>query len=478
MPIVTPAIEPVSEDHRQAPEALGTVSVDVGAITSTISSVLSQAIKSAFAPENLASIISGQPQQKQQVVTQDASGVVDQAVDDDVIAITKNTVQSGTAGALLNTDPNDPRPQNLFTSISVPLTSRVSSKIKAKIWANEFISFGTLLSDSPQEVGKYSLSMAPSVGASSQPQLTLEPCHTSKQITTISQWVSAFTIFVSVYSEKVANEAVPLMKYCEVVRDLASKGGDWHWYDEQFRYLRQSSPDQYPWDQIHWELWLRASNPVRKSQTQPPTNKRFRSHWFPKGTCWAFVVENTLAGSAQLHTPKPAFPIIQKANETVLKHRALHSNPVTPIRVDRLEFLLEGYDIILKRFLVDGFRYCFRVNFVGGRVSYESPNLKSALERPDITRAKLRKECDAGRIVGSFSTPPFLNFRCSPLGLVPKKDPSDFRMIHHLSYPKGSSVNDFIPDYCSTVKYASVGDAIKLLKRLGHGCFMAKTDVK
>ena len=213
---------------------------------------------------------------------------MDQAVDDDVIAITKNTVQSGTAGALLNTDPNDPRPQNLFTSISVPLTSRVSSKIKAKIWANKFISFGTLLSDSPQEVGKYSLPMAPSVGASSQPQLTLEPCHTSKRITTISQWVSAFTIFVSVYSEKVANEAAPLMKYCEVVRDLASKGGDWHWYDEQFRYLRQSSPDQYPWDQIHWELWLRASNPVCKSQTQPPTNKRFRSHWFPKGTCWAF----------------------------------------------------------------------------------------------------------------------------------------------------------------------------------------------
>ena len=175
--------------------------MDVGAITSTISSVLSQAIKSAFAPENLASIISGHAQQKQQVVSQDASGVVDQAVDDDVMAITRNTALSGTAGALVNPDPNDPRPHNLFTSISVPLTSRVSSKIKAKIRANEFISFGTLLSDSPQEAGKYSLSMAPSVGASSQPQLTLEPCHTFKQITNISQWVSAFTIFVFVYSQ-------------------------------------------------------------------------------------------------------------------------------------------------------------------------------------------------------------------------------------------------------------------------------------
>ena len=149
---------------------------------------------------------------------------MDQAVDDDVIAITMSTAQSGTAGALVNTDRNDLRPQNLFTSMSVTLTSRVSSKIKAKIWANEFISFGTLLSDSPQEVGKYLLSMAPLVGASSQPQLTLEPCHTSKRITNISQWVSAFTILVSVYSEKVANEAAQMMKYCEVVRDLGSKG--------------------------------------------------------------------------------------------------------------------------------------------------------------------------------------------------------------------------------------------------------------
>ena len=128
------------------------------------------------------------------------------------------------------------------------------------------------------------------------------------------------------------------------------------------------------------------------------------------------MVENTQEGSAQLRPPKPAFRTVQKANETDLRHRALHSNPVTPVRVDRLEFLLDGYDIILKQFLVDGFRYGFRVNFVGEHASSESPNLKSALERPNITCAKLHQECDAGRIVGPFSTPPFLNFRCSPLG--------------------------------------------------------------
>ena len=129
----------------------------------------------------------------------------------------------------------------------------------------------------------------------------------------------------------------------------------------------------------------------------------------------------------------------------------------------------------LTLYLIDGFRFGFRVHFVGERLAYESPNLKSALEQPELVKAKLGKECDAGRIVGPFITPPFPNFRTSPLGIVPKKDPSEFRFIHHLSYPNGSSVNDFY----STVKYyASVGDASKSIKRLGRGCFMAETDVK
>ena len=80
--------------------------------------------------------------------------------------------------------------------------------------------------------------------------------------------------------------------------------------------------------------------------------------------------------------------------------------------------------------------------------------------------------------MGPFSEPHFENFRCSPLGIVPKKDPSEFRLIHHLSYPPGSSVKDFIPEDCSSVHYASINDAISVVKRKGAGCFMAKTDVK
>ena len=185
------------------------------------------------------------------------------------------------------------------------------------------------------------------------------------------------------------------------------------------------------------------------------------------------VVQNTLPASArQPNNSAPLSPIKDQLRQI------LHSKPVTAVKVDRLDFLLNGYSPSLKQFLVNGFSCGFRIGFAGERQCYESPNLKSALEKPDIVISKLHKELEAGRIAGPFAVPPFPNFRCSPLGIVPKKDPSEFRLIHHLSYPQGSSVNDFIPDDCSSVRYASINDAISVIKQTGAGCFMAKTDVK
>ena len=66
----------------------------------------------------------------------------------------------------------------------------------------------------------------------------------------------------------------------------------------------------------------------------------------------------------------------------------------------------------------------------------------------------------------------------SPLGLQPKKVQGEFRVIHHLSYPKGESINDGIPRHSATVKYSSVGQAIKNIISIGPRCYMAKTDIK
>jgi hypothetical protein len=67
-------------------------------------------------------------------------------------------------------------------------------------------------------------------------------------------------------------------------------------------------------------------------------------------------------------------------------------------------------------------------------------------------------------MAGPFFDPPFSNLHVSPLGLFPKKDPSKFRMLHHLSHPKGQSVNDFIPIEFSLVRYTRIQDAILGIK--------------
>ena len=147
--------------------------------------------------------------------------------------------------------------------------------------------------------------------------------------------------------------------------------------------------------------------------------------------------------------------------------------------MDRLNFLLSGYETSLRFCLVNGFIFAgFHVGFVGVRCALHSPNLKSALDQPQIVGTKLRKECEAGRLCGPFLCPPFPNFFCFALAIVPKKDPSEFRLIQHLSYPHCTSVNHNVPDTHSSVHYASISDAIAVLKSLGAGCFLAKTDIK
>jgi hypothetical protein len=104
--------------------------------------------------------------------------------------------------------------------------------------------------------------------------------------------------------------------------------------------------------------------------------------------------------------------------------------------------------------------------------------LPSALNNQSAVDQKLSKELAAGRLAGPFIAAPFHPFRVSPFGLVPKKSPGEFRLIHHLSFPRGSSVNDGMTPDNTSAHYATVADAIRLIKAAGKGCFLAKTDIK
>ena len=71
------------------------------------------------------------------------------------------------------------------------------------------------------------------------------------------------------------------------------------------------------------------------------------------------------------------------------------------------------------------------LHFFGERNVQDSHNLKCALDNPHVVQAKLDSELEAGRIAGSFQSSPHPDLKISPLGVVPKRQEGQFRIIHH-----------------------------------------------
>ena len=83
------------------------------------------------------------------------------------------------------------------------------------------------------------------------------------------------------------------------------------------------------------------------------------------------------------------------------------------------------------------------MQYAGPRISTTAKNLVSAEIHKAETLAKLQDEVKLGRMLGPFVNKPISTLRISPIGLVEKPD-KGWRLISHLSFPTGSSINDFI----------------------------------
>ena len=160
------------------------------------------------------------------------------------------------------------------------------------------------------------------------------------------------------------------------------------------------------------------------------------------------------------------------------------SNIVTPINTHRLWDCLNGYPN--RDYVVSGFKHGFHigipsVNSVPVNNIENYKNSKKSLNRA-VVIDKMNIELKAGRILGPYTEPPLQSATYSPLYVIPKSEPGKFRLIHDLSKPKGTSVNDNIPDSLKSVQYCSVMDVAKFLqeqKVKGDGqYYMAKIDLK
>ena len=117
------------------------------------------------------------------------------------------------------------------------------------------------------------------------------------------------------------------------------------------------------------------------------------------------------------------------------------------------------------------------LGYTGPRVSHIHPNWPSAYEHYGAVQASITKDISYGTKVGPFSEVPFPDqFVGSPMGAFSKRS-GKVRVIHDLSWPPTSSVNDFIDPDEYRVEYMSIDDVVEHVKLLGPSCYIAKLDL-
>ncbi|XP_067681481.1 uncharacterized protein [Haliotis asinina] len=203
--------------------------------------------------------------------------------------------------------------------------------------------------------------------------------------------------------------------------------------------------------------------------------------------------------NAKVQTIVPVSAILFVANQQTMHkcnsetgpaypHLPMSLAPV-PIKYNTLIPWIDAYYAVCSKdadLLRVGFTSGFNLQFTGSFTPNNAPNLRSARQFPQIVNTKLQKEISLGRIAGPFPSCPIQNLKVSPVGLVKKKSDTssvttiadNYRLIHHLSHPRGSSVNDGISaEFCS-VQYSRFDEAVSLVQQLGKGAQLAKFDVK
>ncbi|XP_026063506.1 uncharacterized protein LOC113046764 [Carassius auratus] len=83
-------------------------------------------------------------------------------------------------------------------------------------------------------------------------------------------------------------------------------------------------------------------------------------------------------------------------------------------------------------------------------------------------------------MIGPFKEPPFSPFRISPIGIATRKYSGKKRLIIDLSSPHGSfipSINSIIPAPDFSMKYATIDQAITLIRQAGHSSWLSKADI-
>ena len=155
----------------------------------------------------------------------------------------------------------------------------------------------------------------------------------------------------------------------------------------------------------------------------------------------------------------------------------------TPINISRFEFELRAHpNKPFVNYLLAGLRFGFHTGLQQcPRITFESDNLRSARDHPEIVNRLIKDELDNDFLIGPFDTAPFPVYRVSPLGVVFGKYSGKPRLILDLSWPhvesEFSSINDLIDQNESSMSYATIDQAIQQILHVGRNAFLCKFDI-
>ncbi len=151
----------------------------------------------------------------------------------------------------------------------------------------------------------------------------------------------------------------------------------------------------------------------------------------------------------------------------------------TPIDHNELGRLLQGYEQEKIDYLVNGFKFGFKIGYRGIVACVNCKNHPSIDQYASAAKALIDEEIQLGRIMGPYDSLPFEHLHLSPIALRPKSSPGKFRLIHNLSAPYDfTSINANIPQSDRSVSYESIATIIQVILDMGISTHLAKTDIK
>lgn len=157
-------------------------------------------------------------------------------------------------------------------------------------------------------------------------------------------------------------------------------------------------------------------------------------------------------------------------------------HPSTPVNVPALSKALSNHpNRCFVNYLITGLVQGFLAGLCWlPKVTHVCKNLQSALKEPGVVDELLLKEVKNGYMIGPLLKPFFSIFRSSPIGIATRKYSNKKRLIIDLSAPHDSSVksiNSLIPKEPFSLFYASVDNAVQMIKSAGVGAWLGKAHI-